>query len=62
MYTHMRGKRPDAMLQALEQFVGGYMNNNNLQMQGGMSAAAPYAGMTPYAMQQSPFVRLFKAR
>merc|ERR1719163_794921 len=24
------------MIQALEQFVGGYMNNNNLQMQGGM--------------------------
>eukprot|EP00310_Coccolithus_braarudii_P006538 CAMPEP_0183378550 /NCGR_PEP_ID=MMETSP0164_2-20130417/124971_1 /TAXON_ID=221442 /ORGANISM="Coccolithus pelagicus ssp braarudi, Strain PLY182g" /LENGTH=510 /DNA_ID=CAMNT_0025556117 /DNA_START=104 /DNA_END=1636 /DNA_ORIENTATION=- len=45
------------MLQALEQFVGGYMNNNNLQMQmqGGMAAAPPPYGGMYGAMGQSPY-------
>merc|ERR1719382_72347 len=44
------------MLQALEQFVGGYMNNNNMQMQmqGGMAGAPPYGNMYG-TMGQSPY-------
>jgi len=40
------------MMQALEQFVGGYMNNNQMQMQGGMGGGAPYGGGMYGAMQQ----------
>jgi hypothetical protein len=41
------------MIQALEQFVGGYMNNN-IPMQPGMAPAHPQYGMYG-AMQQSPY-------
>ena len=42
------------MIQALEQFVGGYMSNNNMQMQGAMGGGSPYGAMYG-AMQQSPY-------
>ena len=42
------------MIQALEQFVGGYMNSQSMQMQGGMGGAAAYAGMYG-AMQGAPY-------
>jgi heterogeneous nuclear ribonucleoprotein F/H len=48
------------MIQALEQFVGGYMNNNNMQMAGGMGGAAPYGAMYG-GMQQSPYGQPFGA-
>lgn len=41
------------MIQALEQFVGGYMNSQTMQMQPGMGAGA-YAGMYG-AMQGAPY-------
>merc|ERR1719238_2620378 len=42
------------MIAALEQFVGGYMNNNNMQMQGGLGAGGPYGSLYG-ALGQSPY-------
>ena len=42
------------MIQALEQFVGGYMSNN-MQMPGGIGAAPPSYGMYGGAMQPGPY-------